>query len=150
MLVFLQSCSFFEKRKVDADELLNESLRTFNWNEVDEYPAFATCDSAASKIDRKTCFEETLHSHINSRLSDTLIIVPEAIDDTVLINFQISEKGVLSITEINIDQELDSRIPTLDSLLFHSIEGLPRIYPAIKRGQQVRTQFKIPIVIKAD
>ena len=35
-----------------------------------------------------------------------------------------------------------------DSLLVASVKDLPNIFPAIKRGQQVKTEFKLPIIIK--
>ena len=45
----LNSCDYFDKKKVNADDLLNQELKTFNWNEVDVYPSFTTCDSSDVK-----------------------------------------------------------------------------------------------------
>ncbi|PHQ64760.1 MAG: chromosome partitioning protein ParB, partial [Sulfurimonas sp.] len=58
---------------------------TFNWNEVDEYPTFATCDSSTTKEQRKQCFEKTLTTHITKQLIAEKIVVTEDIDGYILI-----------------------------------------------------------------
>ena len=42
------------------------------------------------------------------------------------------------------------QIPELDSILNSSLEGLPKLYPAIKRSQQVQTVFQLPIILRVD
>jgi hypothetical protein len=42
------------------------------------------------------------------------------------------------------------QIPELDSILKSSLEGLPKLYPAIKRSQQVQTVFQLPIILRVD
>jgi hypothetical protein len=146
----LTSCNYFEKKKVNAEDILNQELQTFNWNEVDEYPSFATCESSITKVERKQCFENTISQNISSHLGNSSIVVTEAIRDTVMMTFQISEKGLLEISNIQSSQIIQEQIPELDSILRQSIEDLPEIFPAIKRGQQVRTEFKMPVVINAN
>ena len=51
------SCNYFDAKKVSADDILEEELQTFTWNEVDEYPSFEMCDSLSSKAEKKQCFE---------------------------------------------------------------------------------------------
>ena len=150
LVICLCSCNYFEKKKVNADDILNEELRTFNWNEVDEYPTFTACDSVTSKPERKQCFETTLTTHILNNLSTSKIVVTESVHDTVIMKFQISEKGELTVNEIASSAIIKNQIPKIDSLLYLSVNDLPRIFPAIKRGQQVKTEFKMPIVIQAD
>lgn len=150
LIICLTSCDYFEKKKVNAEDILNEELQTFNWNEVDEYPSFISCDSSSTKVERKQCFEQTLTQNISSHLSASSIIVTETIADTVIMTFQISETGVLKIMYIESSALTKSQIPELDSILTRSIIDLPQIFPAIKRGQQVKTQFKMPVVINAD
>lgn len=150
LIICLTSCDYFEKKKVNAEDILNEELQTFNWNEVDEYPSFISCDSSSTKVERKQCFEQTLTQNISSHLSASSIIVTETIADTVIMTFQISETGVLKIMDIESSALTKSQIPELDSILTRSIIDLPQIFPAIKRGQQVKTQFKMPVVINAD
>ena len=148
LLLCLYSCDYFDKKKVNTQDIVNEELQTFNWNDVDEYPSFKTCESLSSKQESKQCFETTLITHITNKLSDEIIVVTENVEDTVVIKFHISETGNLSVLNIKNKETTKEQIPNLDSLLLKSLDSLPRIFPAIKRGQQVKTEFTLPIVIQ--
>ena len=41
-------------------------------------------------------------------------------------------------------------IPNIETLITDSLNTLPKIFPAIKRGQQVKTQFKLPIILRVN
>lgn len=144
------SCDYFEKKKVTSQEILKEDLQTFNWNEVDEYPTFKSCDTSSTKEQRKQCFEATLIAHITSQLAQEKIVVTKDINDTVVINFLISEKGQLNVLSIKNSDSIKSQIPEIDSFLRQSLNALPKILPAFKRGQPVKTEFKLPVVIKVN
>ena len=146
----LSSCDYFDKKKVHSQDIVNEELQTFNWNDVDQYPSFQACESSASKQDNKHCFETTLITHITNRLSKETIIVTENVEDTVMIKFHISETGNLSVLSIKNKEATNEQIPNLDELLTKSLDSLPTIFPAIKRGQQVKSEFTIPIVIQVN
>ena len=133
-----------------SEDILNEDLQTFNWKDVDEYPAFAVCDSASTKTQRKQCFETTLTIHIMSQLAKEPIVITEDINDTIMITFQVSEKGKLSVMEITSSELIKTQIPIMDTLLIESLKDLPKIFPAIKRSQQVKTEFKLPVVINVN
>jgi len=144
------SCDYFDKKKISSEDILKEDLQTFNWNDVDEYPTFAACDNASTKAQKKQCFETTLTSYITSQLSNEIIIVTEDVNDTIVITFQISEQGKLSVLNIKSSAQIKTQIPEIDTLLIKSLKGLPEIFPAIKRSQQVKTEFKLPVVISVN
>lgn len=144
ILVVLSSCDFFNKRKIDTNDILNEELQSINWNDVDEYPTFSICDSSNNK---KTCFEEVLRNRLNDQLSKQNIVVTEDVSDTILLKIHIDSKGHFSIKDIVSSEMTKAQIPQLDSLLRHSFDSLPKIYPAIKRSQQVATEFSLPVVV---
>ncbi len=150
LLLCVFSCDYFEKKKVYSEDILKEDLQTFNWNEVDEYPTFAVCDSASTKAQRKKCFETTLTTFIMSQLANEIIVVTKDINDTIMITFQISDKGKLSVIEIKSSDLIKEQIPKMDTLLIESLKDLPKIFPAIKRSQQVKTEFKLPVVINVN
>ncbi len=151
LLVFvLWSCDFFNVKKTSSEAILNEELKTFNWNDVDEYPSFASCDSTFEKEQRKQCFAQTIAQTITEQLHAVNIVVSEHVNDTVTIRFQISEKGDLTILNIQANSLTYKQIPKIDSLLTNSLDALPRIYPAVKRGQQVTTEFDLPVVIQVN
>ncbi len=149
-VLLLSSCNYFDKKKVDADEILNESLQSFNWNQVDEYPLFEGCDSTVSKEEVRACFEEVLSGGIYEGLSESRFIVTETLNDTLFLDFEISHSGDIVFIRSNGSSLIYDQIPDIDSLVISSLSGLPKVQPAIKRGQQVRTAFKIPIILQTD
>lgn len=148
--LILTSCNYFNVKKTSSEEILKDELQSFNWNEVDEFPTFSSCDSSTTKQQRKDCFETTLANHILNKLSQEKMIVSHDLNDTIVIEFKLSEKGRISILNIKIEDETIKELPKLEELLKASIDSLPEIFPAIKRGQHVITQFKLPIIIKAN
>ena len=151
-LVFLNlmSCDYFNKKKVYTEDLLENELEMFTWNEVDEYPSFASCDTTVGKNNKKQCFENTLRDILNNNLSQYHIVVSEAIEDTVQLEITIDKEGKFSINSIKSSFLTKQEIPQLDSLLRQSLDSLPEIFPAIKRSQQVTTQFNLPVIIKIE
>ncbi|HLV15640.1 MAG TPA: hypothetical protein VKY41_10695 [Xanthomarina sp.] len=148
--ILLVSCNYFDVKKTTSDAILNEELKTFNWSDVDEYPSFASCNDDASKEEKKACFQNTLTAIITSKIQRDTLVVTQNIDDTIFIKFQISEKGVLSLLEAKVDSITRHEIPNIDELLANSLDSLPEIYPAIKRGQQVKTAFTLPVIIQVN
>lgn len=147
--IALTSCNYFDVKKTTSEAILNEELKTFNWSEVDEYPTFVVCEGEANKESKKSCFQNTLIQTISANLQTDTILVSQSLNDTVVIKFQISEKGQLSIQDFYVDSLTLIEIPDIKKLINASIDSLPPIYPAIKRGQQVKTAFTLPVVIQA-
>lgn len=150
LVITLTSCSYFDKKKVYTEDLLEEELQTFNWKDVDEYPSFESCESVTGKENKKRCFENTLHNILNTNLSKHQIIVNEDVNDTVRLKITIDHIGNLEVDDIISSEFTRAQIPELHELLRQSLDSLPKIYPAIKRSQQVRTQFSLPIIIKIE
>jgi len=148
ILLLTTSCSYFEKKKVYTEDLLEEELQTFNWNEVDSYPTFSSCDSITIKADSKACFQSTLVFNVNRFLEAQNIIVSEDVYDTIRLTITIDNNGILKVESMTFKPETVNQIPEIDSLLRQSLRGIPKIFPAIKRGQQVTTAFELPVIVK--
>lgn len=144
ILVSISSCDYFNKKKIDTEDILEEELQSINWKDVDEYPTFTICDSSDNK---RVCFEEVLRNRLNEQLLKQNIIVTEDISDTILLKIHIDNKGNFTLKDIVSSEITRAQIPQLDSLLRHSFDSLPKIYPAIKRSQQVATEFNLPVVV---
>jgi hypothetical protein len=129
------------------DDIVEEELKTFNWNEVDEYPTFESCKNRVTKEGRQTCFQGTLADHITSYLKNQLLVVTQNLNDTIIMRLSVSEIGEVAVVEVTNTENVAKHIQEIDSLLVHSILDLPKVYPAIKRGQEVKTEFRLPIVI---
>ncbi|WP_452600778.1 hypothetical protein [Pontimicrobium sp. MEBiC06410] len=150
ILLSVTSCNYFDAKKIATEDILKEELKTFNWNEVDAYPVFASCENSIEKKDRKQCFENTLSSYITNSLATETIIVTQDINDTILLELQISEVGALHLKSIKVDSITRVEIPNIETLLYNSLQSLPKIYPALKRDKPVKTEFKLPIVINVN
>ncbi|MBV7269624.1 hypothetical protein [Winogradskyella luteola] len=150
VLLFATSCSYFEKKKLNSEDLYKEELQTLNWNDVDTYPTFGSCDSITAKEDSKICFQNTFLESVNLYLGSQNIIVSEDVNDTIRLRLIIDNKGQLEVESIMVKPETQFQIPKIDSLLRQSLKRVPKIYPAIKRGQQVTTAFELPVIVKID
>uniref|UniRef100_UPI00404B11B3 hypothetical protein n=1 Tax=Gelidibacter sp. TaxID=2018083 RepID=UPI00404B11B3 len=147
VVLTLTSCDYFKTKKVYTEDILEEELQAINWNDVDDYPTFSTCDASATNLVKKACFERLLHEFLNVNLSQQNIIVTEDVNDTVVLKIHIDKQGKFSIKEIVSREFTRSQIPQLDSILRSSFDSLPQIYPAIKRSQHVATEFSLPVVV---
>ena len=144
------SCNYYEKKKLDSNTILMEELETFNWSEVDRYPNFESCVDSINFQDNKNCFEETITSHISGYFTAQNLIVSQTVSDTLLIDFLVSNSGEIKISQIQAQEQTKQQIPGLDSILSYSLKGLPKLYPAIKRSQQVQTAFQLPIILRVN
>lgn len=150
VVLMLVSCEYFNVKKTSSEAILKEELKAFNWDDVDEYPSFSLCDSSDTKNERKMCFQNTLVNQITHYLQDEVIIVSQDLHDTILLKFQVDRFGDLSLIQANIDCITIQEIPNINQLLNESLDALPKIFPAIKRGQQITTEFNLPIIISVN
>ena len=150
LVLLLVSCEYFNVKKTSSEAILKEELQTFNWEDVDEYPSFSVCDSSTTKKESEVCFQNVLVNHITSFLQEEVIVVTQDINDTILLKFQINKLGNLLLKEAKIDALIIEEIPNINVLINQSLDSLPQIFPANKRGQQVTTEFNLPIIIKVN
>ena len=150
LFTLLTGCNNFETRKISSEEVLDQESKSLNWREVDEYPAFEHCRNITDIDKAKECFESTVATSVNNYLSRQEPIVTEAIDDTVFVHLEISKTGVPTIESIDSDSLVTSQLPELQLWLKQSIDSLPRIHPASKRGIPVSSVFIMPVMIKAE
>ncbi|WP_406682658.1 hypothetical protein N1F78_08130 [Seonamhaeicola sp. MEBiC1930] len=150
LMLLLASCNYFDVKKTSSEAILNEELKTFNWKEVDVYPSFSMCDSLSEKHEKMYCFQYFIKKQIIESLEQEVIVVTQDINDTIQLKFQITEAGALNLLETEMDSLTIEEIPNIEDLIVKSLDSLPEIYPAIKRGQQVKTQFNLPIAINVE
>jgi len=77
-----------------------------------------------------------------------IVVVSQKIDETIFVKLMIDHKGKVSLQKVDgMSDILQKEIPALDSLLHKSIQNLPKLQPAIKRGIPVVAQYQLPIKI---
>ncbi|MFK5983608.1 MAG: hypothetical protein QM499_11890 [Flavobacteriaceae bacterium] len=146
----LSSCQFFETEKISSETFLEEEKKSINWKEVDQYPVFQNCENETELLSQKSCFETTLINHLHQSIQSENTIVSEDINETIIIDFIVNEKGILSVSNIKIDSVLRNQLPLLENKIVQGLDSLQPIAPAYKRGIPVKTTFKLPIVIKTN
>ena len=146
----ISSCQFFETEKISSETFLEQEINSITWNEVDRYPTFQECEGVSGKLETKSCFETTLIKHLHQSIQSENTIVSNDINETIVIDFMVNEKGVLSISNIKIDSVLNNQLPLLEDKIIHGLDSLQPIAPAYKRGIPVKTTFKLPIIIKTN
>jgi len=150
LFVFFQSCQYFEKQVPSEKELLEKQLKEINWKEVDEYPSVGDCDSLTDKEARKQCFFDFLKTKIQEKIGvDTLsILYPEL--DTIEVKVTVNPDKTMSFEpQFPQDSVVYDKVK-IDSILKVKLVDLPQVNPAIKRGIPVKTQFILPVIIKAE
>ena len=147
LVLMLASCEYFNVKKTSSEAILEEELQTFNWNDVDEYPTFSICDSLTTKQEKKQCFGTHLTNKILNFLQGENITITQDVNDTITLKFQVSEKGKLSLLDFEVDSLTLQEIQNIKVLIRESLVALPQVFPAIKRAQQVKTEFELPIII---
>ena len=147
---FFFSCELNINKKISVDEILDEEWKTFNWSDVDEYPSFSTCDSLSSLLLKKECFIFTLSNQISVDLISNTKTVNRIIQDTVILKFTISKDGEIDFDELIVDESIIDLRSLIDLSFKSSIKKLPKIFPAIKRGQQVNVKFSLPIYVSTE
>lgn len=143
-------CENFETRKISSEEVLDQESKSLNWKEVDEYPAFENCKNITEIERARNCFERTMANSIYAYLDKQQPIVTEAIDDTVVLYLQIAKTGRPAIDSIHVDTTVTNQLPNIKLWLQQSVDSLPKIHPASKRGIPVSSTYRMPIVIKAE
>ncbi len=150
LCILLSSCSLFESKEKRTQELINEELRQIDWNSVDSYPFFYTCDETATKTEQKICFEETLTTHFQETLNDFEFTLSDKESETVAVIFIIDTLGRIDVTAIEKDASVLKQMPEFDGVITQSLKNLPKLAPALKRGIPVNTKYRIPVQLNTN
>lgn len=150
LLLIFCSCENFETRRVSSEEIFSAESRELNWQEVDQYPAFQECRQVLESQAAKKCFEKKVAHYFYAHLEAKQPVVTEVINDTLYLHLRISQEGVPQIDSIDVSPLIIEQLPDIREWLVQSVDSLPKIYPASKRGIPVVTTFKMPVVIKAE
>ena len=99
----LNSCEYdFQiDRKISVDEFINEELKSFNWNEVDQYPVFENCLELNDVSQKNKCFVETITNNFTANLKKNNLVLNRTLVDTVNMVLMVDKKGIISVESIN-------------------------------------------------
>ena len=145
LLFFITSCdklSFLKSEKIQALDTI------VNFSSVDTSPSFKECDSIIDKHQKSNCFRTTIHQKIGAELQKHQFIIRDSISEIVFVDLLINSKGKIVIEAMASSEEIRIQLPELDSVLRISVDKIPNVYAAIKRGIPVTTKYRLPIKIQ--
>ena len=142
----LAGCQYIDKQVPSEQELLEKELQSINWNEVDEYPSVASCDSITDKEQKKQCFFEYLTELIQIKLNADTLAVRYPQLDTIDVKVTVLPNATLEF-EPQLADSLSYNRKDIDSIIKSRLVDFPEIHPALKRGLPVKTQFVLPVIL---
>ncbi|MDT7829412.1 hypothetical protein RQM65_12100 [Pricia sp. S334] len=148
LLCLLTACNGPAKREKKMQELVDREMKSIDWEDVDQYPLFADCDELADKPEQKRCFMETLLRHFSQTLQESNLVLEEDIKDTLFVDFRMEDTGAITLINIKNDEQIKNQLPDFRKHIEKSLDSLPKIEPALKRGIPVSAKFRIPIVLQ--
>ena len=147
LFIIFFSCDFAFNKELVVEDLVSNDLKTFNWNDVDTFPRFQNCDTIINKELNFNCFVNTLTSKLQANLIDNSVVVNSFLSDTLFVNFNVTNKGDIVLSELSNESVILELNVLVDSIFKLTVLDLPKLYPAIKRGQPVNTKFILPVLI---
>jgi|TARA_B100002052_G_scaffold45561_1_gene38367 hypothetical protein len=146
------SCEFnFQiDKKITVDEFINEELKSLNWNDVDQYPVFENCLEINNVKNKNNCFVETITSSFRENLKTNNLVLNRTLIDTVRMVLKVDKIGKISIENMTISDQNNKYKEVITKSFENTVSSLPKLYPAIKRGQEVDVIFNIPIIISTE
>ncbi|WP_430614257.1 hypothetical protein [Flavobacterium sp. JP2137] len=150
LLLFLSGCGWSDKKIPNGDLLLKEELEKIDWTQVDAYPSVDLCDSLLDEAQRKQCFFDYLTVRLQEKLQLDSLTSRHPKIDTIEVRITVFPDAHLEFEPYYVSDSLRFRSQEIDSLLQLRLVNFPEITPAIKRGIPVKTQFILPLIIKAE
>ena len=144
-LFLLLSCDWLATTESKTQKLVEDELRSLDWNDVDQYPLFDGCDETASKAEQRICFENTLLQNLAMHMEDFNFRAEKDIQTTVFIDFLVEKTGEIRVVEMDNDAVLREQLPEFREVIIRSLRSLPKPAPALKRGVPVRSRFRLPL-----
>ena len=121
---------------------------------VDAPPTFISCKDLIDKEKKANCFRNTLSKLVSEELNNKDyskdLIVRSDVDEVVNLKIQFDREGVLQLKDVQLSKELVNEIPAIKSIFQKTIQKLPKVFPAIKRGIPVATEYVLPVRIKLE
>ena len=149
---FFLACDldFQISKKISVDEFVNDEMKSFNWSEVDQFPVFENCTQINETSEKNNCFIKTISDSLSLNFIKNDLILNRTLIDTVFIKFKVDKKGIIEIENIEIGEKILPYKEVINQSFVKTAANLPKLYPAIKRGQEVDVTFGLPIVVSTE
>ena len=84
-LFFFYTCDFdFQlNKKITVNEFIEDELKSFSWNQVDQYPVFENCLNFNDTAQKNSCFVETITENFRINLKKNNLVLNRTLVDTI-------------------------------------------------------------------
>ena len=149
---FFLACDldFQISKKISVDEFVNDEMKSFNWSEVDQLPVFENCTQINETSKKNNCFIRTISDSLSLNFIKNDLVLNRTLIDTVFMKFKVDKKGIIEIENIEIGEKILPYKEVINQSFVKTAANLPKLYPAIKRGQEVDVTFYLPILISTE
>ena len=149
---FFLACDldFQISKKISVDEFVNDEMKSFNWSEVDQFPVFENCMQINETSKKNNCFITTISDSLSLNFIKNDLVLNRTLTDTVFLKFKVDKKGIIEIENIEIGEYMLSYKEVINRSFVKTAANLPKLYPAIKRGQEVDVTFYLPILVSTE
>ena len=149
---FFLACDldFQISKKISVDEFVNDEMKSFNWSEVDQFPVFENCTQINETSEKNNCFIRTISDSLSLNFVKNDLVLNRTLIDTVFIKFRVDKKGFIEIDNIEIGEKILPYKEVINQSFIKTAANLPKLYPAIKRGQEVDVTFDLPILVSTE
>lgn len=146
-LILVTSCNYVPKEVPNAQALLRKELHAIDWNKVDNYPSYESCDSIKDEETAKKCFFERLEFETYNVLKNDSLVQISTIDSVEFL-VTLTSKSELHFKTKQVNEKLLPKF-MLDSIMEKHQKSFSKIQPATKRGIPVTTQFDLTLQLRA-
>jgi hypothetical protein len=147
-LLIFTSCEIFSPQTSTSKSNLQVLDTVIDYTSVDVYPIFSDCENYAESDDQKECFETSITEKLAELFLDIDLKVNKEVNDSTSIDILIDNTGKASLVNIISPKSILEELPNLESVVRKSINQLPTMKPALKRGMFVKSQYRLVIVVK--
>ena len=103
-----------------------------------------------SRNNKNDCFVETITEAFRQNLENNNLVINRTLVDTVGMVLKVNKLGEISIQNITTSEENTGYAKVITESFENTVLSLPKLFPAIKRGQEVDVIFNIPIIISTE
>lgn len=148
-VLLFASCQYID-RVPSKEQLLQEELKSINWDEVDALPSVAGCDTITDLAVQKNCFFEYLSREVQTRLDPQSLAVFYPERDTIEVKVTVYPDSKLTFQPQFAKDSIAYDTAKIDSILRTRLADFPKINPAVKRGIPVKSEFILPVILKGN
>jgi len=145
-LVFIVSYTSCKNNLSPKKNNLQELDTIVDFSKVDVSPYFKVCEKLLDEAKTK-CFRANVQKYFTKELKKLELISNEGINETISVILLVNKKGEISLKELIVSDTINDSFPNFEASIHQMVLDIPTLYPALKRGIPVATQYNLPINI---